>query len=120
MDQWVLGNSSDLGWGGVLPSTCNQGKVVCWGDDRMSQGMSGLQQQGVYEYDDFISVCAAAAHSCAVRIGGQLHCWGYNGNHRAVVPDAYRAFRWQSVRCKVRVDQYFLQLPAEQILGVFD
>ena len=97
-DQWVLDNSS---WGGVAPSTCNQGRVVCWGDDRMSQGMSGLQAQGAAQYDDFVSVCAAAAHSCAVRSGGQLHCWGYNGNNRIVMPDVYRGVKWQSVRCKV-------------------
>ena len=100
-DQWVLGNSTSLGWGGVVPSTCTQGRVVCWGDDQMHQGNSGLQAQGLADFNDFISVCSAVAHSCGVRSGGELHCWGYYGNNRAVIPELYNYYKWQSVRCKV-------------------
>ena len=65
-------------------------------------GGAGLRAQVLEHHADYISVCAAAAHSCAVRSGGQLYCWGYNGNNRAVIPEAYSGVKWQAVRCKVR------------------
>ena len=81
--------TSEVNWPKYPPATCSQGRVVCWGDNRLGQGQGGLEKlQGglVAKYDDFISVCAGAAHSCGVRAQGSLHCWGHDGNNRATVP----------------------------------
>lgn len=81
--------TSEKNWPNYPPATCSQGRVVCWGDNRLGQGQGGLEKlQGglVAKYDDFISVCAGAAHSCGVRAQGSLHCWGHDGNNRATVP----------------------------------
>jgi len=90
-------------WPEFPPASCVQGRVVCWGDSRLGQGARGLKalQNGrVAAFDDFISVCAGAAHSCAVRKGGQLYCWGHDGNNRATVPQRLINKKWRGVKCR--------------------
>ena len=76
---------------------------MCWGDNRLAQGAGGLralEKGSVSEFDDFVSVCAAAAHSCAVRKTGEIHCWGHNGNNRATVPQKLINIKWRGVKCR--------------------
>ena len=90
-------------WPEFPPATCVQGKLVCWGDNRLAQGAGGLralEKGSVSEFDDFVSVCAAAAHSCAVRKTGTIHCWGHNGNNRATVPQQLINMKWRGVKCR--------------------
>jgi len=86
------------------PTTCVQGELVCWGGDRFGQisGMAEalgpeLSQPGAVQ--DWISVCAASAHTCAVRAEGSIYCWGHNGNNRLRVPQAFQAKLWKGVKC---------------------
>ena len=100
-DSWTLDNRQ--GWPEFPPATCTQGRVVCWGDDRLGQGAGGLSKLEagkVAQYDDFVSVCSGAAHSCAVRAGGSLYCWGHDGNLRTKVPQRLLSMKWRGVRCR--------------------
>ncbi|EKX40581.1 hypothetical protein GUITHDRAFT_164639 [Guillardia theta CCMP2712] len=97
----VVGAPYAMPWPSSPPETCTQGVVKCWGDDTFYQAQKGVDELFKNEqYDDFISVCTATAHSCAVRREGSLYCWGYDGNTRTTIPAAYAAQKWIAVRCK--------------------
>ena len=97
-DPWAVNNNQQ--WPEYPPATCAQGKVVCWGDDRLGQGAGGLAKLQLGEIDDFISVCAGASHSCAVRKEGSIYCWGHDGNLRTRVPQRLINRQWRGVRCR--------------------
>lgn len=99
VDPYVIDNSRSL-WPSYPPATCTQGRVLCWGDDRLGQGAGGLKKGQFAQYDDFVSVCAAASHSCAVRREGSLYCWGHDGNNRARVPQQLVNEKWRAVQCR--------------------
>jgi hypothetical protein len=60
------------------------GQVVCWGANDFGQlgdgnsGSSRSQPRDVAEVSDAVSIAAGEEHTCAVRRGGQLACWGEN------------------------------------------
>jgi len=98
-DPYSVENERKL-WPSFPPATCTQGRVLCWGDNRLGQGAGGLTAKNLQEYNDFVSVCAAAAHSCAVRDEGSLYCWGHDGNKRTQIPQQLVNERWRAVRCR--------------------
>ena len=61
------------------------GTVSCWGDNSSGQlgdGNSGdfsLVPVGVAGISDAVAVVAGSVHSCALREGGTISCWGHNG-----------------------------------------
>jgi hypothetical protein len=66
----------------------------------MSKAFVDQGLQPGQEPDDFLSVCAATSHSCAVRETGFIYCWGLNKNNRLTVPTAYATQLWTAVKCK--------------------
>ena len=61
------------------------GTLLCWGAN--DQGQCGsvpgdeplLEPTRVTERDDWEAVGAGGAHTCAIRAGGEMWCWGANG-----------------------------------------
>ena len=62
------------------------GRVQCWGSNRVGQSGDGTQTQGLSpSYVSGLesgvrSVTAGWMHTCAVTTGGGAKCWGYKGN----------------------------------------
>lgn len=66
------------------------GTVRCWGENRLGQLGDGAnldagtsppdspQPKVVPGVDDALSISAGSNHTCIVRAGGRLSCWGYN------------------------------------------
>jgi len=76
--------------------------VKCWGDDRSGQlGTGGMSDGGVatpqvVAIPDAIRIAAGKNHTCVVRTGGRVSCWGDNQdgqigngktNARSLVPE---------------------------------
>ncbi len=62
------------------------GAVVCWGrnrDGELGNG-SGVPRSrtpvAVTGLTDAVAIAAGDAHTCAIRMGGQVVCWGANGS----------------------------------------
>jgi alpha-tubulin suppressor-like RCC1 family protein len=62
----------------------SSGAVACWGENMFGQigdGTSGADARtarAVTGIADAISVEVGARHACALRLSGELWCWGYN------------------------------------------
>lgn len=64
------------------------GHIVCWGDDVYGQLGDGTQGRGnirdvpvsVVGVQDATQVAAGGLTTCALRSGGRVACWGYNGS----------------------------------------
>lgn len=67
----------------------NDGKVRCWGDNGAGQLGDGvpfdagprssvLEPQLVVSIDDAVDVASGVSHSCAIKKGGSVVCWGLN------------------------------------------
>ncbi len=60
--------------------------VSCWGDDRLGQTGTGAPMDGgpvttplpVANISDAVGIASGRNHSCAVRVGGSVACWGDN------------------------------------------
>jgi alpha-tubulin suppressor-like RCC1 family protein len=57
----------------------------CWGDDSDGQVGDGAELGGAHPVpvrvgaaSDWLSVSAGPTHTCGVRAGGSLYCWGHN------------------------------------------
>lgn len=65
---------------GIKPT----GTLWCWGDNGVGQVGNGASGSDVTlptqigSATDWASVAASADHSCAIKTGGTLYCWGYN------------------------------------------
>jgi hypothetical protein len=65
---------------GIKPA----GTLWCWGDNGVGQVGNGDSGSDVTlptqigAGTDWASVAASVDHSCAIKTGGQLYCWGYN------------------------------------------
>ena len=71
----------------------SDGQITCWGDNRWGQlgvGDASSVPPGVLRtvhvtvdtpLDATLSISAGAAHTCALRDGGAVYCWG-RGDHR--------------------------------------
>lgn len=81
---------ADANWATVAASyhacaTRTDGTLWCWG--RNDSGQLGLGARSIEVVDpgqvgsasDWLTVTAAGAHSCGMRVDGQLSCWGRNG-----------------------------------------
>jgi len=62
------------------------GTVFCWGDN--SQGQLGNPAAGSFStkpvqagnLTDVVAVAGGPLHTCALRVGGRVSCWGYNAS----------------------------------------
>jgi alpha-tubulin suppressor-like RCC1 family protein len=58
------------------------GKLYCWGSDGAGQVGNGpgdsniLAPVRVGSFEDWSTVAAGASHTCGIRHGGKLYCWG--------------------------------------------
>lgn len=62
-----------------------EGAVRCWGDDTQGQtGTGGTADGGLHlepqavGIDDATAIASGKSHTCVVRRGGAISCWGYN------------------------------------------
>ena len=65
----------------------NGGKLYCWGYNRLGQlglGASDTAERSVPTQvgsaTDWVSVSTGSSHTCGIRAGGGLYCWGSNGS----------------------------------------
>lgn len=64
------------------------GSVACWGKNQYGElglGVSGgarLTPQPLAGLADVLAVAAGYSHTCAIRDGGAVACWGYNYYHQ--------------------------------------
>ncbi len=84
----------------------DNGRVVCWGDDRYGQSSGqSPRPSGDLSYDlsdkTFTQVAVAHDHTCGIlkdgSEAGQIKCWGYNQVNRITVPAAYTAMTFRAV-----------------------
>ncbi len=66
------------------------GAISCWGanrEARLGNGLGGAEPVvvpvDVLYIDDAVAVAAGGAHTCALRSGGELWCWGMNREGQA-------------------------------------
>jgi len=66
-------------------ASLSSGGVKCWGYNNAGQLGDGSTDQSSYPVDvpelngvQVVSLSAGANHTCAVTIGGEIYCWGYN------------------------------------------
>ena len=80
------GWASVTGGGDHTCATRTDDTLWCWGGDYDGQlGIGNLNDQGLPRPvttpapGGWASVAASGAHTCAIRAGGTLWCWGWNG-----------------------------------------
>jgi len=62
------------------------GTVRCWGDNSSGQlgnpnaGSFSMSPAQVSHLTDAVALAAGTRHTCAVRVGGRVSCWGYNAS----------------------------------------
>jgi alpha-tubulin suppressor-like RCC1 family protein len=62
------------------------GTVWCWGDNSTAQlgnssaGSLATSPVRVTDITDAVAISAGNRHTCAVRVGGRISCWGYNAS----------------------------------------
>lgn len=63
------------------------GKLYCWGFNGTGQSSTSggtsnpvLVTRQITSATDWTVPSAGSGHSCAIRAGGKLFCWGYNGS----------------------------------------
>lgn len=87
----------DVGQGHVCAIRMS-GELLCWG--RNSMGETGTRSEDpqlrsptrVGEDADWITVSASQHHSCGVREGGTLYCWGLNEHFELAAPDGMATY----------------------------
>jgi alpha-tubulin suppressor-like RCC1 family protein len=62
----------------------NNGKLYCWGADAFGQVGDGdnpdpaTTPRRIGTYEDWTAVTAGDSHTCGIRHGGKLYCWGWD------------------------------------------
>lgn len=85
--------------------------LLCWGGNTFSQvGDNSTATRGgariISAYSDWVALSVGSYHSCALRLSGNLYCWGKGANHalgtgttaNAGVPTLVNG-TWTSVSC---------------------
>ena len=63
---------------------CADGQLLCWGEDSQGQlgdgspGPPTLAPSPAFAIDGVVALAAGGFHSCALRAGGDVRCWGAN------------------------------------------
>ncbi len=89
-DDWA-----DVSVGGAHSCGIKQdGTLYCWG--RGTRGRLGLgedadnpthEPEQVGEHSDWVAVVAGSQHTCGLRLGGSLWCWGFHNDGRLGLGD---------------------------------
>jgi alpha-tubulin suppressor-like RCC1 family protein len=72
--------------GGMHTCAISDGRMFCWGTNRHGEAGDGSTVADarlparVGEASDWTHVAAGRMHSCGLRAGGSLWCWGWNGS----------------------------------------
>jgi alpha-tubulin suppressor-like RCC1 family protein len=72
--------------GGMHTCAISDGRMFCWGTNRHGEAGDGSTVADarlparVGEASDWTGVAAGRMHSCGLRAGGSLWCWGWNGS----------------------------------------
>jgi alpha-tubulin suppressor-like RCC1 family protein len=102
----------DVSVGAAFSCALNEsGAIICWGANNTGQLGDGSTNTSTTPKPvadmamDFVALDAGTNHACAIRMGGELACWGTNNrgqvgdgsNENRLVPTAVSAGPWLAV-----------------------